>query len=217
MAELHFRSNPVVQGLSHTWLLSFIPNEQTTTSGVVRKGKAPRTKRKAEQTLLHTHVHSHMWVKHRLRSLKGKALSVQITAHHSHCPMTSFSAAPILNWWSVLRSEVRSFKRITFRQTGYYTAWLLRQYYAKEESRNDTPLFFHSEETVEKHKCCLWFKAQKGYRALCLLSALQLKCKAVQMKGPLKGYLSIALCTKRQYRKCLSYHIYLSRLHSLYE
>lgn len=80
-------------------------------------------------------------------------------------------------------------KRITFRQTGYYAAWLLRRYYAKAEGWNGTPLFFRSQQTVEKHKCCWWFKAQanrRGDRALCLLSALQLEGHAVQKKGSVK-------------------------------
>ena len=44
-------------------------------------------------------------------------------------------------------------------------------------------------KTVWKRKCCLWFKAQAnrmGDRALCLLSAVQLECKAVGMKGVCK-------------------------------
>lgn len=56
----------------------------------------------------------------------------------------------------------------------------------RREGQNDTPFSFQSEQTVGKHKCCLWFKAQanrRGDRALCLLSALQLESKTIQMKG----------------------------------
>lgn len=67
---------------------------------------------------------------------------------------------------------------------------------AERGGRDDTPLFLQSDQTVEKHKCCLWFKAQtnrRGDSALCLLSGVQLERKAAQLKGCLKCYLFTVL------------------------
>lgn len=174
MAGLYLRSNSVVEDLSHTWLLRLIPNEQTTTSGGLQKGKALRTKRKTEQTLLHTHTHTCMYKymgKTRPRPLNDKALPVwnnaHITTHHHHSAKRKFSVAPILSSRSCSEQKRNPLVRITFRQTRYYTAWLLRQHYAETGGRYDTS--FHSEQTVEKHKQCLWFKAEANRKAECFV------------------------------------------------
>lgn len=122
MAGLYLRSNSVVEDLSHTWLLRLIPNEQTTTSGGLQKGKALRTKRKTEQTLLHTHTHTCMYKymgKTRPRPLNDKALPVwnnaHITTHHHHSAKRKFSVAPILSSRSCFRAKAKSFSKNHFQ------------------------------------------------------------------------------------------------------
>lgn len=121
-----------------------------------------------------THTHTCMYKymgKTRPRPLNDKALPVwnnaHITTHHHHSAKRKFSVAPILSSRSCSEQKRNPLVRITFRQTRYYTAWLLRQHYAETGGRYDTS--FHSEQTVEKHKQCLWFKAQANRKAECFV------------------------------------------------
>lgn len=122
----------------------------------------------------HTHTHTCMYKymgKTRPRPLNDKALPVwnnaHITTHHHHSAKRKFSVAPILSSRSCSEQKRNPLVRITFRQTRYYTAWLLRQHYAETGGRYDTS--FHSEQTVEKHKQCLWFKAEANRKAECFV------------------------------------------------
>lgn len=148
------------------------------------------------EQLSSTHVHSHTWVhiwghkeiKPSLSQMMYRAPHIIVTVWYD---VFCCSYTKLMIRTQQKRNPLKNNHFQTNRILDRMTTQTVLCKGGEREGWNDTPLFFQSEQTVGKHKCCLWFKAQakrKGDRALCLLSALQLQCKAVQMKGSLKCY-----------------------------
>lgn len=181
--------------LSHTWLLSLIPDEQAATSGVSRRGRAPRTERKAEQnTPRHVRTLSYTG-KTCVRWLKGKAFSLwkKRCTNHTTCLLRSdeiyFCCSLPSNWWSALGTKLKSFKKNHFQTDRILHRMTTQTVLCRGSEWHSIILSVCKQEEL---KFGLWFKAQtnrKGNRALCFLSALHLDCKVVRVKGSWKGYL----------------------------
>lgn len=118
--------------------------------------------------------------------------------------MKHFLAAPVQNHWSGL---------------GTFFFFFFFKWSHSDQTTTQTALFRGGErvravlhyscslsKTVWERKHCLWFKARAnrmGDRALCLLSAVQLQCKAVGMNG---------VCKESFFWCCMNTGVYLKNV-----
>lgn len=165
-------SDGVVEGLCHTWAL--VPHEQSGTSGVKAELKAQRTRRKADHTCaLAAASESHF------RSLNTKMTSLAVTVWWGGFSLplyqTTDQDSELFFFFNDLIRTKKSVQVTT--QTALFRGG--------ERVRAALHYSCSLSKIVWERKCCLWFKARAnrmGDRALCLLSAIRLECKAVAMK-----------------------------------